>query len=103
MKKILFVLVGILAGAVVFYLVKITQFYKYIYTPSPRKPAGQKPIAEKEHFAILLLGYAGGNHAGTYLTDTMIVMHVNKKTKKALLVSLPRDLWVRSEEHTSEL
>ena len=95
MKKILFVLVGILAGAVVFYLVKITQFYKYIYTPSTRKPAGQKPIAEKEQFAILLLGYAGGNHAGTYLTDTMIVMHVNKKTKKALLVSLPRDLWVK--------
>lgn len=98
----MFVLGGILAAAVVFYLVKITQFYRFIYTPSPTKPAGQKPISEKDQFSVLLLGYAGGNHAGTYLTDTMIVMHVDKKKKKALMISLPRDLWVKLPTKSGE-
>lgn len=95
MRKVLFIIGGILLAAVVFYLVKITQFYKYIYTPIPKSLKPLMPKPEKETFTVLLLGYAGGTHAGTYLTDTMILMHINKKTKKVLMVSLPRDLWVK--------
>ncbi len=43
---------------------------------------------------ILLLGYAGANHEGTFLTDSMIVIHLDLKENKAGLVSLPRDIWV---------
>ncbi len=44
---------------------------------------------------ILLLGYAGGNHDGTYLTDTIIVARIYPKENKIKLISIPRDLWIK--------
>lgn len=95
MKRLLIVLAGLITAAIFFYFFKAKQFYQFIYTPIPTKLFGQKPKPEKNQFSIVLLGYAGSNHAGTYLTDTMIVMHVDSKKKKALIISLPRDLWVK--------
>jgi polyisoprenyl-teichoic acid--peptidoglycan teichoic acid transferase len=43
---------------------------------------------------VLLMGYGGGNHDGTYLTDSMVLSRIDEKTKRAWFVSLPRDLWV---------
>lgn len=43
---------------------------------------------------VLLLGYMGGTHDGGALTDTMMVVQVDPKTKQVSLISLPRDLWV---------
>ncbi|MDP4009764.1 MAG: LCP family protein [Candidatus Shapirobacteria bacterium] len=45
-------------------------------------------------YSILLLGYGGGTHDGTYLTDSIIVARVEPKNKKITLISVPRDLWV---------
>src|SRR5581483_8679001 len=45
-------------------------------------------------YNALLLGYGGGNHEGTLLTDSIIVAHVDTNTKKAALISIPRDLWI---------
>lgn len=43
---------------------------------------------------ILLLGTAGGMHEGKDLTDTIILLSLDPKKKEALLVSVPRDLWI---------
>lgn len=48
---------------------------------------------EGERTNILLLGMAGGSHEASDLTDTMIFLSLNQKKKKALLISLPRDIW----------
>lgn len=45
-------------------------------------------------FNILLLGYGGAGHDGGFLTDSMLVAHVDTSKKKTLLISLPRDTWV---------
>lgn len=45
---------------------------------------------------ILLLGIAGGAHAGSNLTDTIIVASYNLKTNELYLFSIPRDLWLPS-------
>ena len=95
MKKILLVLAGIMAAGLIFYTLKVNQFYRQIYTPISKKLTSNKAKAEKTQFSILLLGYAGSNHAGTYLTDTLIIMHFDTKKKRALMLSLPRDLWVK--------
>lgn len=42
---------------------------------------------------LLLLGIAGGNHQGSDLTDTIIFLSLELRKRKALLVSLPRDIW----------
>jgi len=43
---------------------------------------------------ILLLGNGGANHPGGALCDVIQVLSINTKSKKALMVSIPRDLFV---------
>lgn len=42
---------------------------------------------------LLILGIAGGTHAGADLTDTMIILSIAPEQKKVALLSLPRDIW----------
>lgn len=46
-----------------------------------------------ERTNVLLLGVPGGDLAGADLTDSMIVLSLNKKNKSAALLSIPRDIW----------
>ena len=41
------------------------------------------------------MGYGGGLHEGTFLTDTIIVVTIDIQSKRALLISIPRDIWVK--------
>lgn len=43
---------------------------------------------------ILLLGIGGGGHEGPNLSDTVMVMSIDPKTKDVAMLSLPRDMWV---------
>jgi len=95
MKKIGKILLIIFIAVVAFYALKFGEFYSKIYTPKNSSKKITTPIPERTNFSILLLGYAGGNHAGTYLTDTIIVLNFDTKKKKATMVSLPRDTWVK--------
>ncbi|MBI3577486.1 LCP family protein [Candidatus Gottesmanbacteria bacterium] len=42
---------------------------------------------------VLLLGIPGGIHEGADLTDSMMVLSFQHKTKTLTLISLPRDIW----------
>lgn len=44
---------------------------------------------------ILLLGIGGPGHEGADLTDTILLASIDPITDKAVLVSIPRDLWVQ--------
>ena len=55
-----------------------------------------KPPAEEIN--ILVLGRPGHGYPGENLTDTIILVHLNPKQKKAVLISLPRDLAVKIPE-----
>jgi len=92
MKKILLIVLVIILGIAGFYYLKASQFYNNIYI---KKSNGEKTIAEKTELNVLILGYGGEGHDGPYLTDTMMLAHIDMKTKKALLISIPRDIWVQ--------
>lgn len=88
MKKIILIVLGVTIAALLVFVFKINQFYEKIYTP-------KNHVAKiKESYNILLFGFAGGRHEGTYLTDTIILAHLNLKDRAVTLFSLPRDLWV---------
>jgi len=89
MKKLFLIVIGIFCAYLVFVGLKINRFYQKIYTPKNGKIQN-----DKTEFNFLIFGYGGGKHEGAYLTDTMIVFHLDTKNKKAALISLPRDLWV---------
>jgi hypothetical protein len=44
---------------------------------------------------ILLLGIGGPGHDGANLTDTILLASIDPINDKAVLLSVPRDLWVR--------
>lgn len=102
MKKLfLFFVVCILLVGTISYL-WVHRVTKKIFVESPRgKQAVSLPTTLQGYFDkqmpfnVLVLGYGGGNHDGAYLTDTIIVAHVDPKIKKVFLVSIPRDIWVK--------
>jgi anionic cell wall polymer biosynthesis LytR-Cps2A-Psr (LCP) family protein len=66
-----------------------TNMTKFVL-PSPQVT----DVSKRDETNILLLGYGGGTHEGGSLTDTMMVVSINPKTKKATFVAVPRDLWI---------
>lgn len=55
-----------------------------------------KPSEELKdgRITVLLLGNAGGAHDGATLTDSIIVATFDPTLKRAVLISIPRDLWI---------
>jgi LCP family protein required for cell wall assembly len=94
MKKRFIIFAGIL---VVFWYHSVhSRIFVGRTTVSSVKPPETIPqhISDKTPFDVLLLGYGGATHEGPYLTDSMMDIHVDPKTQKIFLVSIPRDLWV---------
>jgi LCP family protein required for cell wall assembly len=60
---------------------------------------GQSLVARKtaagERINVLLLGYGGPGQRGPYLTDSITVLSIDPEGRQAVVISLPRDLWVQ--------
>lgn len=84
------------------YFLKFSQFYEKIYTANKGNGKVTAIPEEKKIFSILLMGYGGRGHEGSYLTDTMMVIQVDLEKKRGLILSLPRDLWVQVPTKTNE-
>ncbi len=52
-------------------------------------------VQHGQRINVLLLGYGGPGHDGPYLTDSIMLLSINPATHQAVMISLPRDLWVR--------
>lgn len=90
-KRVLIVIVSFVAVYIAYFIFRSADFYAHIYKNGDKKLIP----AEKTQFNILLLGYGGPGHDGPYLTDSLMVAHVDLKANKVALISLPRDLWVK--------
>jgi len=53
---------------------------------------------EKNHTNFLLVGTGGGDHDGADLTDSIKVVSIDHDNKYITMISVPRDLWVKTEE-----
>ncbi len=64
--------------------------YNFIFTPRGK-------LAEIDgRTNILFLGKGGEGHEAPDLTDTMLLVSLDKREKKITLISLPRDIWIAS-------
>jgi LCP family protein required for cell wall assembly len=64
-------------------------------------PAKERKLIGEEDDAInvLLLGMGGAGHEGPFLTDTIVLASFAPKEKKAVLLSIPRDLVVPTSDY----
>ncbi len=78
----------------IFFTYKTLNFLKTIGVKHQSSNNSAIASKAKTTYTTVILGYGGGAHEGTYLTDTIMIAHVNFETKRALLISIPRDVWV---------
>ena len=52
-------------------------------------------IKHGQRINILLLGYGGPGHDGPYLTDSIMLVSIQPAARQAMMISLPRDLYVK--------
>jgi LCP family protein required for cell wall assembly len=100
---LIYIGVFILGFALTYSILSYSKIFKNFTHATSGTPGAQSDINfapannvenEKGVYDTVLLGYGGAGHAGSLLTDSIIVVHVNTNTKTAALISIPRDLWV---------
>ena len=79
--------------------------HKAAYAPQSTTLEGEGPVATNEPESynfedtddtinIVLIGHGGAGHPGGGLADTIQLLHIEPDTRRAALISIPRDLWV---------
>lgn len=91
-KKILFIIFVFAGIYIAYFAFRTADLYKNIYKNGQNLPP---VVKEKTEYNILLLGYGGEGHDGPYLTDSLMIAHIDIKKNTISLTSLPRDLWVK--------
>lgn len=90
------IIVGIIAYTGIIALITTNKVFDGGIFGLTQKQALKEDANGRSNF--LIFGTAeddeGGAHGGANLTDSLMVMSVNQKTKDVFMVSIPRDLWV---------
>lgn len=108
MKKKVFLFSIVLISIIGFFLYRwIKGIERKIFVSAPAITGAVIPrtiaqkLSEQTPFSILLLGYGGGTHDGTYLTDSMMLVNIQPKAHTVSLISIPRDLMVHIPTNTT--
>lgn len=54
---------------------------------------GAPLAAQDQRTNVLILGIGGGSHTGPDLTDTMMIVSIDRAKSSLALISIPRDIW----------
>ncbi len=93
MKKVIVILGVFIVIGIAYFVKSGIDFYRGIYKNGGQNKGFILP-KPKTQYNILLLGYGGPGHDGPYLTDSIMVAHIDLSKNKVALLSLPRDVWV---------
>ncbi len=94
-----FAVVFVLGFGLTYLVLKLTDSSKSLASTENQNAyinATPEPIndSNKGIFNVVLFGYGGAGHDGGGLTDSIIVAHIDTNTKKYILISIPRDMWI---------
>lgn len=73
---------------------RVLAFGSTISTQPPLSMSGDMSTNNRTN--LLILGYGGSGHDGSYLTDSILVVSLLPQSHHTSLVSVPRDLWVNN-------
>jgi len=103
-KKLSIVALVFIAIYVAYFLLQTADFYKTIYKKGTDTLSAAK---KKTEYNIALIGYGGIDdsgkaHDGPFLTDSLMIAHIDMIKNTISLISLPRDLWVKLPTKSKE-
>ncbi len=91
---VVLLLVCIIGGFTIVTAQRVLAFGSAISTQSPlSSQTGYMGTSDRTN--LLVMGYGGSGHDGSYLTDSMVVMSLLPQSHHTTLISVPRDLWVQ--------
>jgi LCP family protein required for cell wall assembly len=89
----LILLVTVVVG-VAFLIQRAAAFNGAVSTESAFSMRLFGPLAGGDRVNILLLGYPDETHGGSFLSDSMNLLSIDRETDTTALIAIPRDLWV---------
>jgi len=90
---VLFVLVALVAGAI-FLFQRAAAFNGAVSTDSALSMRLFGPLSGGDRVNVLILGYGDETQGGSYLSDSMNLLSIDRETDTTALIAIPRDLWV---------
>lgn len=114
-KKLVLAIKAVISILIIFLLIGVALFGRAFFTGANIfNKEGTSPLDQIKHLVlandrqlqgeaegrvnVLLLGMGGEGHDGALLTDTIMVLSIKPDTKEMAMISLPRDLWVKTEK-----
>jgi LCP family protein required for cell wall assembly len=87
---------ALVLGIVVVVLVSLLLHRAYDFGAAiSNQPPLSSQLPSSGRVSLAFLGYGGLGHDGPYLTDSIIVITIDRSTGKSAFISIPRDLWVQ--------
>lgn len=114
-KKLVLAIKTVISILIIFLLIGTALFGRAFFTGANIfNKEGTSPLDQIKHLVlssdralqgeadgrvnVLLLGMGGEGHDGALLTDTIMILSIKPATKEMAMISLPRDLWVKTEK-----
>jgi LCP family protein required for cell wall assembly len=90
---LLAVLIGLIVGGVLLFG-RINAFNNAVSSSGTLSSALFGPLNGQDRVNVLMVGYAGGDHPGAYLADSVNIYSVDPRTNTTTVIPIPRDFWV---------
>ncbi|MDQ3880607.1 MAG: LCP family protein [Chloroflexota bacterium] len=89
----LVLLIAVLAASLLLWF-RVAAFNDRVSTASATSSSLFGPLGGDERVNVLVLGYGGAEHDGTYLTDSINIVSVDPGGDTTTMIAIPRDLWI---------
>jgi LCP family protein required for cell wall assembly len=76
---------------------RVTAFNDKVSTAPSVSSSLLFPLNGSDRVNVLMLGYSGASHDGTYLSDSINILSIDPKTNTTTTIPIPRDLWIEGE------
>ena len=93
-KVAVFLLLATVVLGAVFLFQRAAAFNGAVSTESALSMRVFGPLAGGDRVNILLLGYPDETHGGSFLSDSMNLLSIDRDTDTTALIAIPRDIWV---------
>ena len=101
-KVVLFlVVVAVVVGSVLLGM-RAAAFNETVSTAGFPSTALLGPLNGSDRVNVLLVGYGGGDHDGTYLADSIQILSIDPETDTTTSIPIPRDLWIEGIDSFSQ-
>ena len=101
-KVVLFLLVvAVVVGSVLLGM-RAAAFNETVSTAGFPSTALLGPLNGSDRVNVLIVGYGGGDHDGTYLADSIQILSIDPETDTTTTIPIPRDLWIEGIDSFSQ-